>query len=921
MYRYVFLVCLLLLIIFFPRGQSNGGKQLYEQLYANAERLMNLESATAATDSIAFNNYLQVINILGNEKNYNAILANSYLKCGILKMGVSDQPAALHFFQQAVAVKQYNNHLPDSLLFQPYLYSGSIQYDLNNLDSAVYYYKKAEAIIQQYNLLTESERLYNKFGALYYETGDYKKSIGYFEKALSLVMAKRPANVFFVVNYKNNIATALLKMGAYKQALQLFNEILPYHIAEDQLLYNSGNAYAEEKEYSKALQYLRQIKQLDLEKYNSMAKIFIQAEQYDSAGLYLSKATIAFSDKKNQTKKIDYGVTLKYKGDLETVTGKIDAAIAHYQLAITNLDPVFADTSIYKNPSSFTGLRNFSYLFDALAAKAAAFNKLYETNKDVSLAVHALNAYTSALALAKHIERTYFSDDARLFLKNKVNPATRNAVETAISLYNQSKDSHYINIAFDFAENNKASVLQSGLKDLELLSIPGLPEGLVAAEKKYKSLLARLTVQLNYSNDSVVALLQKKIQENEMALAAVQEKLDENPYYHQLKFSNNDISITNLQQTLLPEEIILSYYYTSNKLICFSVAKESLAIVTSTLDSAFFKEIILLRSGLENPQASSASMLRESGAILFKKLISPMQEHLKGKKRLVIIPYNEINYLPFEMMQDNADGSLLLDKYAISYQYAAGFLTDNNAKPGDKYNVLAMAPFASKENAANLPALPASADEINHLPGKQLNNAAATKQQFIALSDKYPVIHLATHAIANDTNLLGSYIEFYGTKKDADTLHRLYEPEIYALDLKSARLVILSACETGNGLLVNGEGVMSLSRAFSYAGCKSVVTSLWKADDIATAFIIKRLHYYLQRGLAKDEALQKAKMDYLKSVDIEDRFKNPAYWAHLVLIGDYHPLVKQNYAKYMIAFIIVLVIAALLILRKKKNRV
>ncbi|HMC86446.1 MAG TPA: CHAT domain-containing protein, partial [Chitinophagaceae bacterium] len=295
--------------------------------------------------------------------------------------------------------------------------------------------------------------------------------------------------------------------------------------------------------------------------------------------------------------------------------------------------------------------------------------------------------------------------------------------------------------------------------------------------------------------------------------------------------------------------------------------------------------------------------------------------HLKGKKRLVIIPYNEINYLPFEMMQDNADGSLLLDKYAISYQYAAGFLTDNNAKAGDKYNVLAMAPFANKENAANLPALPASADEINHLPGKQLNNAAATKQQFIALSDQYPVIHLATHAIANDTNLLGSYIEFYGTKKDADTLHRLYEPEIYALDLKSARLVILSACETGNGLLVNGEGVMSLSRAFSYAGCKSVVTSLWKADDIATAYIIKRLHYYLQRGLAKDEALQKAKMDYLKSVDIEDRFKNPAYWAHLVLIGDYHPLVKQNYAKYMVAFIIVLVIAALLILRKKKNRV
>ena len=194
------------------------------------------------------------------------------------------------------------------------------------------------------------------------------------------------------------------------------------------------------------------------------------------------------------------------------------------------------------------------------------------------------------------------------------------------------------------------------------------------------------------------------------------------------------------------------------------------------------------------------------------------------------------------------------------------------------------------------------------------------KVQFVSLSGQYPVIHLATHAVANDSNLLGSYIEFYGLKKEADTIHRLYEQEIYTLDLKSARLVILSACETGNGLLVNGEGIISLSRAFSYAGCKSVITSLWKADEISTTFICRRLHHYLQKGFAIDRALQQSKIDYLESNEIEDRFKNPAYWAHLVLIGDYRPVVKPGYGREIFWIVTVATILIILYAIKKKNQ-
>ena len=82
---------------------------------------------------------------------------------------------------------------------------------------------------------------------------------------------------------------------------------------------------------------------------------------------------------------------------------------------------------------------------------------------------------------------------------------------------------------------------------------------------------------------------------------------------------------------------------------------------------------------------------------------------------------------------------------------------------------------------------------------------------------------------------------------------------------------------------------MSLSRAFAYAGCPNIITSLWKAEDKTTAFITQRLHYYLDKHYSKDRALQQAKLDLLNNTEIDPRFKSPVYWAHLIFIGNYEP--------------------------------
>ena len=168
-------------------------------------------------------------------------------------------------------------------------------------------------------------------------------------------------------------------------------------------------------------------------------------------------------------------------------------------------------------------------------------------------------------------------------------------------------------------------------------------------------------------------------------------------------------------------------------------------------------------------------------------------------------------------------------------------------------------------------------------------DSSATKFNFLLNASQYSIIHLATHASINNDDPLLSYIAFYPLPENNSPDFLLYASEIYNMNLGSAELVILSACESGKGKLIKGEGLISLSRAFAYAGCSNIITSLWKAEDQATSFIAQRLHYYLAKKLRKEKALQLAKLDLLNSNTIDPRLKSPAHWSHLIYIGQYVP--------------------------------
>ena len=106
--------------------------------------------------------------------------------------------------------------------------------------------------------------------------------------------------------------------------------------------------------------------------------------------------------------------------------------------------------------------------------------------------------------------------------------------------------------------------------------------------------------------------------------------------------------------------------------------------------------------------------------------------------------------------------------------------------------------------------------------------------------------------------------------------------EIRDLSLR-AELVTLSACDTGTGKLLGQEGIASLERAFPLAGAKSVIASLWPADDTFTIALMKRMYQHLADGADKGAALRQAKLDLLKEFGDQAL---PVYWAGFTLVGD-----------------------------------
>lgn len=291
---------------------------------------------------------------------------------------------------------------------------------------------------------------------------------------------------------------------------------------------------------------------------------------------------------------------------------------------------------------------------------------------------------------------------------------------------------------------------------------------------------------------------------------------------------------------------------------------------------------------------------------LYEKLLAPIADSLT--QHLIIVPDGALGYLPFEALltapaavptrwQEHA---YLLKKHSISYAFSATMLREMTVHPhlhepkvnfygfAPRYNgdtTLLSALFAGADLRKDLAPLPHTGEEVYKaaklMGGKYFTGRDASEANFRALAPEARILHLATHGQANDKTGDYSFLVF-ADQQDSTENEILYARDIYNLQV-NADLVTLSACETGIGELQSSEGIISLARAFAYAGAKSIITSLWSVNDSKTKDLMISFYKNLRKGMLKDDALRQAKLDFLKRN--KGHKAHPFYWAGFVGIG------------------------------------
>ena len=218
--------------------------------------------------------------------------------------------------------------------------------------------------------------------------------------------------------------------------------------------------------------------------------------------------------------------------------------------------------------------------------------------------------------------------------------------------------------------------------------------------------------------------------------------------------------------------------------------------------------------------------------------------------------------------------------------------------------------------------LPGTQKEVEsiseHFETEIFKGEKASVKNFLKHYQQYEILHLAMHAILNDS--LPNLSRFvFSQNPDHISKLELYTADIYNLNLKNTQLAVLSACNTGSGKIQKGEGVMSVSRGFLYAGCPSVVMTLWEAEDQSGTTIMNAFYSYLKKGNSIDKALRKSKLDYLENAN--SRMAHPHYWLAYISIGDNSPMYRSR--DYYFLTLIILVVVGIGIeqfLKRRKRR-
>lgn len=886
-----------------------------------------------------FNECLKMRLDIQGEKNID--VAKTYNNIGVVLSDMGKNGDALDSYEQSLRIKKM---LPDadSLdIANTYLNIGGIYMELKNTVSAMKYNDQVMKIIQvttQKDTRELASKLYNNIAGIYTYRRDYYQSLRYHEKSLELKLAFYGENNKETAKAYDNLAAVCMEMKNYREAIKLNKKALGIvkKVTGDSSVdvgltyYRLGSIYGTSDSLKSAVFYLNEAVRLLIpavteehiyvaECYSSLASVYEQQYAFDKALSYYEKSLAIFN--KIAEGKISLDILRIYVN-----MGLVHKNAGHYSQAIEAFDWVIRhqEKGDKDNPET-----KFIY-FEALLFKAELLSQIGKTVIDESTALH---LFEKALEIGEdfrdNLEESYSKVKFLSLIKRVAEGLIRLQVKGL-----ESSDSTKQQ-AFIIAEKSKSFLLKEGFRESHALAFSGLSDSLRLVETTLRQAISYNEKQYYLErnepvrNDSLVNVYNNRIIELKKSYSGLKNYLEKNhESYYNLRYNRQIQTVASLQQRdflLSPNQSLLEYFVGDSSVFIFLIQPNHYEVQEVKKDARFAQWIReMTKEGIYGnyalPKSRQGLKLKEktlrnyanAAHQLYKILIAPIETKLTNE--VIIIPDGLLGYVPFEaLLTKKVTDPISLDSFKyliqerqISYCYSATLLQEmrereHRQQPTEPFLAFAPSFPADIAVAASQKSLQKSTGLLNARNPLKYNvkeaqalqdimggvihiNERATKKCFVEESKGGRILHLSTHGVANDSMGDYSYLRFYELR-DSLGNELLYVRDLYNLEL-NADLVTLSACETGIGELQSGEGIVSLARAFAYAGAKSIVTTLWSVKEKETMELMVTFYEYLHGGKTKDEALCLAKREFIKKNKANIELLHPFFWAGFIGVGD-----------------------------------
>ncbi|MBK9290949.1 MAG: CHAT domain-containing protein [Bacteroidetes bacterium] len=838
---------------------------------------------------------------------------------------MSQFDSAYIYIEKAREIKEqaFAKDNPSLIVF--YINYGRILQMTGRIEEGLRYLDLAEKLlVNKHGLEFVTGILYINLGNAYLLTADYERAIQYFQSAYSFFLQSRGPAHPRTLSVLNNLAFMYNRTSRPDSALVILNKLKDNNLIPTTAIRVHRNL---------AMSY-RLLKKFDLALRSISTSIetaenLLGSAHYEYAYSLLEKANIYIAEGNfHQALESISAAEAAYAGifpvtDEEYINIlRLKAFIYSRLLQFGESEKLFfrAESLLSQTTPGATvndtmAVRRESFIKGALLIdKARMYQEWYAHSGDITRLRSGVELYSRSLRnYEQYIQ--FATDESRLLLGDDMRGTYDDALRAAWDLYALTGEKDKLELAFGFASRTKSSVLLASIRKLQAFEAAGVPTETTQLERSLRREIHALTraaadERLNPEpNNMRIAFLNARRVAMTRTYDSLMQQIEVNyPDYFALRYAPATLSTAQVQDNLGPDQALVEYFIESNNLYIFALRKDSLLVMRNETGIWLEQRVDSLRtiilSNLMNHTLDDYRAFLELSTSLYNELILPVESFIKGH-RLVVVPDGVLGYLPFDLLikpehltddhrqqLDYAGLPLMLHDYPLSYLSSTALTSAFKSGQGQKTGrMLALAPDYSNDALAvnqQYPPLPYAKKEAETVRkiwgGVLLEGGEATKSAFIQTAPRYGLLHLAMHTMLDDENPLYSRLIF---QPDSTAMNEMQGYELYALKLNAA-MVVLSACNTGVGKLRSAEGVMSLSRAFMYAGVPAVVMTGWEVNDQSGSRLMELFYQNLALGLAKDVALQQAKLTWLQEAN---KLKaHPFFWAAYQVLGNTQPL-------------------------------